>query len=810
MQENDGLTPGEEHLEHSEDEKQAAHEEFIAQLEEASVKKKSEKPRGKRRRIWFWLTIVAWAFFLFGVLGFIITIKQIKAGKYGELPTAEDIENPRNPIATNVYTHDGKIIGKYYTENRTNVSYDELSPYLVDALIATEDERFTRHAGIDFKALFRVAVRTVLGGDRSGGGGSTLTQQLAKNLYRLRGKHDNNMVIKKMQEWVIAVQLESKYTKEEILTMYLNTVDFLYGAFGIHAAAHTYFGKDPKDLDMVEAATLVGMLKGPGLYNPAINADTAKYRRKIVYLQMHRNGFLTEAEKDSLKEADLTLNMSRESHNTGLAPYFREQLRQYLHEWQAKTGYNIYRDGLKVYTTLDSRVQEHAETAMKDHMKYLQGKFFEHWKDKDLPWVTGRSVESQVRFSQRYNWLIKRCARKYKRRPNEEDVKKDFGQEINMRVFSYRGEIDTVMTPHDSVTYYKHFLQTGMMAVESETGYILAWVGGVDHKHFKYDHVNKNAKRQVGSTFKPFVYAAGLEAGYGPCVTLPNIPPVWDNIITGYDKKGEPVYGSYDPRNSDAVYGGNVPLIQGIALSNNATTLQLLKRLGDVEGPKTVVKKAQDFGITSDMKPYPTIALGVFDVSVYEMVGAFNTFNNNGLWVEPLYVTKIEDQYGNIIESFVPKSREALSPENNYYMVKMMQKVVQRGTGVRLISSNYYGIRTAMAGKTGTTQKNADGWFIGYQPGITAGVWVGGEEPSVYFRTMEHGQGARMAMPIFGDFMVAINEDENLDFGDVNEFAPPKNTNLRYSFDCEWFDLKSLKDENRGLDDDNDGPRLGL
>lgn len=787
------------------DDKQAAHQAFIDQLDNQNNNDNGEKK--KRRGLWFYLSIGVWVFFAAGVLSFVMLINMIKGGAFGELPSAEDIENPKNPLSTDVYTEDGKIVGKYFTENRTNVSYDELSPYLIEALIATEDERFTQHAGIDFKALFRVAIRTVLSGDRSGGGGSTLSQQLAKNLFDLRDKEENrknNMAIKKFQEWVIAVQLESKYTKEEILTMYLNTVDYLYGAFGIHAASHTYFGKDPKDLDRVEAASLVGMLKGPSLYNPKKHPDTAKYRRSIVFLQMYKNGIITEAEKDSLKEIDLTLQMSTQDHNEGMAPYFREHLRQYLHQWQEKTGHNIYREGLKVYTTLNYKVQEHAEKAMSDHMKYLQKNFFKHWKGRDVPWVKGVPIDKQVRYSQRYNWLIKKCAKKHDRRPTTEDITQEFSKKINMTVFSYRGDghIDTLLSPLDSVAYYKHFLQSGMMAVEPSTGYILAWVGGIDHKHFKYDHVNVNAKRQVGSTFKPFVYAAGIQSGFLPCATAPNIPVVFDNIITGYDTNNDPIYGTWDAKNSPPKYGGKMSLMQGMATSTNTITAWVLKQIG----PQAAVDMARRLGVTSKLEPYPAICLGVYDVSVYEMVGAFNAFNNNGLWVEPIFVTRIEDKYGNTIESFVPKSREAIDPVTNYAIVKMMEKVVQRGTGVRLISSKYYNIRTPLAGKTGTTQNGADGWFIGYEPGITAGVWVGGEDRSVAFRDMTFGQGARLAMPVFGNFINAINADEDLSYGEVTEFPKP-NATIPFSLDCEFYKYDEEDTDNLDAGDD-DGLRL--
>lgn len=768
----------------NESDRQSAHEEFIKNLNQGPDNGDEGDKKKKKRRIFFWLSILAWVFFFGGIISFYALLNTIKAGKFGELPTAEIIENPENPLATTVYSSDGKVLGKYFTENRTNVTFDELSPHLVNALIATEDERFYNHSGIDFRALARVIFKTLLTGNSAGGGGSTLSQQLAKNLFSLRKIHnDNNIGIKKMQEWVIAVQLESKYTKEEILTMYLNTVDFQNASFGIYAAAKTYFNKEPKDLNEVESAALVGMLKATTYFNPKSNPKNNKARRATVFAQMLKNEVITSQEFDSLKQEDLHLHLNIEDHNEGQAPYFREQLRLFLSDWQKREGYNIYEDGLKVYTTIDSRLQEHAEVAMKKHMPFLQGEFFKHWKGMSLPWVKGVSLEKQVRWSQRYNWLIKRAKESHGGKPTKEEIEKDFGTPIPMKVFSWNGEIDTVMSPLDSVTYYKHFLQMGMMAMEPHTGNILVWVGGIDHHHFKYDHVNVNSKRQVGSTFKPFVYLSGLEAGYPPCTRAPNIPVVFDNIVTGYDSKGKPIFETWDARNSDGKYGGEMTLMQGLATSTNTITAWVIKQIG----PKAAVDKARLLGITSHLEAVPSLCLGTFDISVYEMVGAFNAFNNNGFWVQPIFVTKIEDQFGNIVASFVPESKEAVDPVNNYAIVKMMEKVVQEGTGMRLISSKYYNIRTPLAGKTGTTQNAADGWFIGYEPGLTAGVWVGGEERTVAFRDMRQGQGARLAMPIFGEFMRAANEDENLNYGDVLEWPKP-NASIPYDLNCEFLE----------------------
>lgn len=778
---------------------------YFSEKENTSKKKKTAEDKGskgsKRKRLFRIATLALWLFFLGGLTGFWILLEQVKSGKFGELPSSELIENPENPLATVVITRDGVELGKYFTENRTNVSYKDLSPYLIQALIATEDERFKSHAGIDFRSLFRVAFRSVLMGDQSGGGGSTLSQQLAKNLYELRQEHrDNNMLIKKLQEWVLAVRLERKYTKQEILTMYLNTVDFLNNSFGIHAAAKTYFNKTPAQLNAVESAALVGMLKATYRFNPKSNPENNKERRVVVFKQMKRNGFIDDSGYDSLINKELALNFQETDHNVGQAPYFREHLRQFLHRWQRKKGYNIYRDGLKIYTTLDSRVQAHAEKAVREHMVYLQEKFFEHWEGRKVPWVEGVSLLHQVQFSQRYNWLIKKCRNQYDRRPTEEDIKKEFTQEIPMSIFTYKGEIDTVMTPLDSVRYYKHFLQPGMMAMEPGSGHILAWVGGLNHKHFKYDHVNKRSKRQVGSTFKPFVYLSGIEAGYYPCQTAPNIPVVFDNLVTGVDKDGKPIMGTWDARNSDGKYGGEMRLRQGLATSTNTITAWVMKQLDD---PAIVLKKAALMGIeTENIEPVPSLCLGTAEISVYEMVGAFNTFNNNGLWVEPIFITKIEDAHGNVIERFIPESREAVDKVINYAMVKMLETVVRRGTGMRLISSGYYNIQTPLAGKTGTTQNAADGWFIGFEPGITAGVWVGGEENSVAFRNMQYGQGARMAMPVFGNFINAINADSSLNYGEVKEWAKP-DADLPFELDCPFIEYDP---DNPGGGNESDDP----
>lgn len=761
--------------------------------------------KSKRKRIWFWLSITALVFFLVGIISFIVMLEQVKAGKYGELPSSEILENPKNPLATTVFTGDKKVLGKYYRERRTNVTKEEISDNVFNALVATEDERFYNHSGIDFMALFRVMVKTIVLQDRSAGGGSTLSQQLAKNMFELRRDYQENPIyIKKMQEWVLAVRLERKYTKDEILTMYLNTVDFLSGAMGIYEASHTYYGKDPIDLDLVEAAGLVAMLKAPGTYNVKSQPENNKGRRAVVYNQMLRNGLLNRKQYDSLKTLDVEIHFSDESHNSGSAQYFREQLRLQLHRWGKANGYDVYRDGLRVYTTIDSRIQAHAEKASADHMKYLQGKFNEHWKGRSKPWEKDLSLRHRVIHSNRYHYYRK----KYKKEGKpfgEEEIKEVFSTPRKMKVFSYKGEIDTTMSPMDSINYYQNFLHVGFMAMDQSTGKILAWVGGVNQKYFKYDHVNVNAKRQVGSTFKPFVFLKGLESKYYPCFQAANVPVVFE-FVSGVDDDGKDVVETWSPKNSDNKYGGKMTLQQGLSGSVNCITAYVMQKVG----PEAVVRRAQDLGIgrkypgayQTQLEAVPSLCLGTADISVFEMTAAFNTFNNGGVWVEPTLISRIEDRFGNVIAEFAPVKQTVIDDQTNYAMVKMLQRVVRRGTAGRLPSSNYYNIKTALAGKTGTTQEAADGWFIGFQPGITAGCWVGGEIRQVAFRDMKYGQGARMAMPIFGDFIVAINADSTLNYGEEWEFPKPIGE-LPFTMDCP--DIRYDPDDpNLGIKEDDD------
>ncbi|HEY1037921.1 MAG TPA: transglycosylase domain-containing protein, partial [Bacteroidia bacterium] len=586
---------------------------------------------------------------------------------FGDLPNVDELQNPKSNLATVVYSSDGKIIGKYYKENRTNVKFNELSPFMVNALIATEDARFHEHSGVDLRAIGR-SVTGVVRGSSSSGGGSTLTQQLAKMQFPREEMSGFKIVFRKLKEWVIALKLEKLYTKEEIMTMYLNKFDFLNQAVGVKSAAQIYFNTTPDKLKLEEAAMLVGMAKNPSLFNP-VNPKRAKatmQRRNVVMSQMVKYGYLSQRDYDSLKELPLNLHFMPEDHNEGLAPYFREYLRSsFLSEWckthinpETNKPYNIYQDGLKIYTTLDSRMQKYAEEAVDEHMHSLQEMFIKDCKKKKnapFAWNVNKAeiekiMNSAMKRSDRYRSMKKDGA-------SDSEIEKVFHAPIKMTVYSNNGDIDTLLSPWDSIRYYKSFLQTGFMAMEPETGYIKAWVGGINHKHFKYDHVQKGHGRQVGSTFKPFVYALAIQEGSSPCELIPNVRTC---IPTG---AGQP---DWCPDNSDGSKGTgvNITLKRALALSINYVTAALMKRYG----PQAVVDLVKRMGINSAIEPVPSICLGTPDISVYEMVGANSTFANRGRWIEPIFVTRIEDKNGKVLEEFVPKSEEVFSEEKAYVM----------------------------------------------------------------------------------------------------------------------------------------------
>lgn len=713
------------------------------------------------------MAALLWALALLPLLTLILIVWLTTRGTFGDLPTFEDLENPKNALASEIYSGDGVLLGKFYFQNRTNIHYRELAPNLVQALKATEDIRFEEHSGIDFRGLMRVLFKTVILRQSGSGGGSTITQQLAKNLFPRERISGWKLFIRKIQEWIIAVRLERSYTKEEIIAMYFNTVEFGSNTFGIKSASQTFFGKNPSELTVEESAVLVGLLKAPTYYSPVRNPDHSLLRRNTVLNQMRKYDFLNSVQYDSISALPLVLHYRAEDHNEGLATYFREHLRRYLTKWCADnrrddgTSYNIYRDGLRIYTTIDSRMQQYAEEAVKEHLTDLQQTFFDHWKGR-VAWAkTPEIITDGLKRTSRYHEM------------KAEGISKDsimsvFNTPIPMTVFSWNGEIDTIMSPLDSMKYYKMFLRTGLMSMEPQSGYIKAWVGGPDYRHFKYDMV-MDGKRQVGSTFKPFVYTLAMQSGYSPCYKVPNVR------VTIIGEDGTP----WSPENSDGKYGGMLSLKEALAESVNSISAYLIKQFG----PQPVVQIAQDMGITSQLDPYPSICLGTPDITVYELTGAYATFTNKGVWTEPVFISRIEDKNGVVLQDFVPKKKEALNEETAYVTLSLLKGVVEYGTGMRLRFR--YGLSNPIAGKTGTTQNQSDGWFMGLTPELVTGVWVGCEDRAVHFRTTALGQGANTALPIWGLYMKKVYADPtiNLSTGDFEKPEAPLKTEL----DCSKY-----------------------
>ena len=698
--------------------------------------------------------------------------------KYSELPDTKALRNPKTNLASEVYSCDLKVIGKYYAENRVNIEYSQISPNVINALIATEDARFYDHSGVDVRALMRV-VRGVITSNENSGGGSTITQQLAKMLFPRENLHGFGIVIRKIKEWIIAVQLEKEYTKQEIITMYLNKFDFVNNAVGIKSAAQIYFGTTPSALNIQEAAMLVGMAKNPSMFNPNRFPERSKGRRNTVIRQMEKYNYLTERQSDSLQKLPLALNFHPEGHNEGLAPYFREYLRDvFLKNWCEEhpkpdgTKYNIYRDGLKIYTTLDSRLQRYAEEAMEEHLKELQAVFIKECKQKKnapFAWnITKDEIESIMRQgmkrSDRYRALKKSGM-------SEKAIEKDFNTPIRMKIFSWNGDKDTVLSPRDSVRYYKGFLQSGLMSVEPQTGHIKAWVGGINHEYFKYDHVQIGHTRQVGSTFKPFVYALAIQEGFSPCYRVPNVQVCIDM------PNGEP---PYCPENSDSKLNGKMlTLQQALANSVNYVSAYLIKNFG----APAVVSLARRMGVVSPIEAVPSICLGTPEISIFEMVGANATFANKGTWIQPTFITRIEDKNGKILAEFSPRTEEVLSEEKAYVMLQLMKGVVQIGTGVRLRYK--YKLMTPIAGKTGTTQNHSDGWFMGITPDLVSGCWTGAEDRAVHFDNIEMGQGANMALPIWAKYMQKVYADKTLTISKGDFTKPDKKINVEMN--CERY-----------------------
>ena len=692
------------------------------------------------------------------------------------LPSFEELENPQTNLATEVISIDGKTIGKYAKENRTPIKFKELSTNLVNALVATEDERFYEHSGIDFKGTARAVLKP------GSGGASTITQQLAKMLFTGRAsKNIFKRLLQKAKEWVVATKLEKQYTKNEIIAMYLNKYDFLNQAVGIRSASRIYFGKEPKELKIDQAAMLVGMLKNSSYFNPLRREAKVKQRRNVVLKQMTRSDFITTVEKDSLQKLDLGLDIHKESHKDGSATYFRGHLQKIMRTWVQEhpkpngEQYNIFEDGLKIFVTIDSRMQQYAEEAIDEHMSNLQSYFFKEQKSNKLAPFYDLEKSEINRILNRAKKNSDRYKRLKSAGKSSKYIEKVFKKKIKMSVFSYKGDIDTIMSPNDSIKYYKYFLRSGLLSIEPQTGHIKAWVGGINYKHFKFDAVAQQ-KRQVGSTFKPFVYATAInQLKLSPCDSFPNIPYT---IPKG--KYGIPE--EWKPKNSGDKYGGMLTLKEGLAGSVNTMSARLIDRVS----PENVVRLAKAAGIESRIRANPSIALGAVELSLLEMVSAYSTFANKGLRVSPMIITRIEDKNGTVLEEFRPKTAEVLSEESAYVVLNLLEGVTQYGSGIRLrlpwekpgyVTGYPYEFTNAIAGKTGTTQNQSDGWFMGIVPNLATGVWTGGEDRATHFEGIAKGQGATMSLPSFALFLKKCYADESLNISQ-EEFEKPENLSI--------------------------------
>lgn len=743
------------------------------------------------------IVITLWALLALAMFAGFIIFLSISKGWIGYMPPVEDLENPNYKFATEVFSEDGKVLGtySYSKENRVYVGYQDLSPHIINALIATEDVRFAEHSGIDAIALLRAIVKRGILMQKNAGGGSTITQQLSKQLYSPSADNVMERLFQKPIEWVIAVKLERYYTKEEILTMYLNKFDFLNNAVGVKTAAYTYFGCEPKDLKIEEAATLVGMCKNPSLYNPVRYNERSRGRRNVVLDQMRKAGYITEAERDSLQALLLKLKYNRVDHKEGLATYFREYLRSVLtakkpdksdyRGWQMQkyyedsldwennplfgwceknkkkdgTKYNLYTDGLKIYTTINSHMQQYAEDAVVEHLKELQGYFFKEKKGRKKAPYSFRLTQEQVdeillrniRQTDRYRLMKKGGA-------SEAEIMKAFNEPQEMSVFSWEGEKDTILTPLDSIRYYKHFLRAGFMSMDPRNGHVKAYVGGPNYHYFQYD-MAMVGRRQVGSTIKPYLYTLAMESGFSPCDQVRHVE------YTLIDENGKP----WTPRNANKKrYGEMVTVKWGLANSDNWITAYLMSKLN----PYALKRLIQSFGVRNrEIAPTVSLCLGPCEISVGEMVSAYTAFPNKGIRVAPLFVTRIEDNEGNVLATFAPEMQEVISVSSAYKMLVMLRAVINEGTGGRV---RRLGVKADMGGKTGTTNYNADGWFMGFTPSLVSGCWVGGEDRDIHFDTMLHGQGASMALPIWTKYMLKVFADKSLGYDETEQFRLPE------------------------------------
>lgn len=768
--------------------------------------------------------IIKWFWILFTVPVALVLLLIGLVWAFADIPSFEELENPESKLATQVLAENGEILTTFHIENRSYVGYSELSPHLVHAAVATEDVRFYNHSGIDFKSLGRVMFKTLLGGDSSQGGGSTITQQLAKTLYprenvesRIPGMSKVKMVWIKLKEWITAVKLERNYTKNEIMDMYMNAIFFGSNAYGIKSASQTFFAKNPIDLTVEESATLVGMVNKPTRYNPALNPDKSLIRRNFVISQMEKAGFLTKEERDSIQMIPITLSYQIQDHNAGLAPYFRDMLRRTMNAKEPKrssyaqyedyvvdslqwaddafygwlnknkkadgTQYNLDKDGLRIYTTINYKMQKYAEEAVAEHLgKDLQKSFW-----RDLRWKTNKPFSNDIP-KETIDQLMKQARRwsdRYRIMKNngasDSEIYKSFTVKTQMRVFSWNrnGYIDTLMTPDDSIRYYKSHLRAAFMAIEPHTGHIKAYVGGPNYRYFKYDNV-RQGKRQVGSTIKPFLYTLAMQEGMSPCDKVVNVP---QTFIVGDN--------TWTPKSTDKDewIGQTVTLKWGLTKSSNNISAYLMKQYG----PEAMVEMMRKMGVGSYLDPVNPLCVGSADLNVYEMVSAYNTFPSRGVYVSPIFVTRIEDSMGNVLGEFNNHKREAISEYTAYLMANLMQGVVNSGTGIRLRVK--YGLKGEIAGKTGTTNDQSDGWFIGYTPSLTAGVWVGAEDRQVHFESLSLGGGSNMALPIWGLFMQKCRADASLGMDENERFVAPPGISLNLNCDGSDADASAKSDD---------------
>ena len=744
----------------------------------------------KRKQISIWLIILSPIFLIY------LIMSLTAFGFFGELPTFSQLENPENNWATEIVSSDSVVLGKYFYENRSLVKKKQIPVHFINALLATEDIRYREHSGIDFRALVRAAIGVFF--SSNSGGASTITQQLSKMLFTKKPASGFDRLKQKLKEWIISAQLERRYTKDEILVMYLNRFDWVNNAVGIKSASKVYFNKEVDSLSINESAMLVGMLKNPSLFNPNRRIEITEKRRNIVLSQMRKYDFISDSVYNQLLPQPIKLDFKKESHTQGLAPYFREFLRNKMKSWCKENyksdgeNYNLYTDGLKIYTTIDSRLQRFAEEATVVHMSSLQKDFYKHWDGQpNAPFPEDFEPEQiELLLSQ----SMKRSDR-YKRLKSygvdKDKIKEIFNKKVPMSLFSWNGRIDTTLSPMDSLLYSKYFIHSGMMSMEPGSGHVKAYVGGINYENFQYDHVTQG-KRQVGSTFKPFLYSLAIQEGYSPCYEVPNVPVVFDKYKWRLEK-------DWVPKNSggEDLEGLTLTLKYGLANSINTITAYIMKQFG----PHAVVDLARKIGIQSKILAVPSLCLGTFDLSVYEMVGAYSTFANKGVWVEPIFISRIEDKNGVIIEDFTPKSVEAMSEKTADIMVRLLQGVVdgvysptakkRTGTGIRLRYK--YGFKNEIGGKTGTTQNQSDGWFMGITPNLVTGVWAGCEDRSVHFRDIQNGQGANMALPIFAEYMQRVYSDTS-----VSKVFPEKfdiSRTIDLSLECDESNINFNEEE---------------